>query len=347
MVESKIVEIAELSFKAKNLKDEKEKLKLENDVKNILIELKKEAINSFKDESDIKRFLDNVVKLNNYSFNNQCLIWLQNPNAKYVASFKTFSKMGYMINKEEKGIKILIPSFLTIVKVKNEKGVYELKPLFTLNDNELKKYKDKNDDSIIYDNQKLSHFRVGTVFDASQTNMPLDSIEEQLNPILDDPKADEISDVFIKAIYRDGFKVEHLDKMDSTAKGYCDFENKKIVIRKGLNNLMRLKVIIHEYAHAIAHQHLKDNKKEYQNHREQYESEAESVAYIVSKYLGLNTAEYSHMYLYSWSKNKDFKELDNSFNVIVNYSKKIIDNYEKMVEKNIETPYNENNEISI
>lgn len=104
---------------------------------------------------------------------------------------------------------------------------------------------------------------------------------------------------------------------------------------KGLSNLMRLKVIVHEYAHSLAHNHLKDNTEEYTNNREKYETEAESIAYVVSKFLGLDTRDYSEIYLYSWSKNKDFKEIDDSFSTIVNYSKKIIDNYNKMFEKNM------------
>ncbi|MDD4795852.1 MAG: hypothetical protein PHG03_04790 [Bacilli bacterium] len=96
---------------------------------------------------------------------------------------------------------------------------------------------------------------------------------------------------------------------------------------------MRLKVIVHEYAHMIAHQHLKNNNKEYHEYRNKYESEAEGIAYIVCKYLGLDTRDYTMMYLYSWSKNKDFKELDDSLNTIVNYSKKIINNFEKMNKK--------------
>ena len=55
----------------------------------------------------------------------------------------------------------------------------------------------------------------------------------------------------------------------------------------------------------------------------------------MSKYLGLDTKDYSHTYLYSWSKNKDFKEIDDSFSTIVNYSKKIINNYNHILEKNI------------
>ena len=203
-----------------------------------------------------------------------------------------------------------------------------------LNEEELKKYKDKDDNSISFYKEKVTNFKIGTVFDASQTNMPLDTIEEELNPILEDPTADGVADTFIKAIYKDGFKVKYEDFKDDT-KGYCDLENKTIVIKKGLSNLMRLKVIVHEYAHGLAHKHLTNNNKEYQEHRNQYETEAESIAYVVSKYLGLDTSNYSQMYLYSWSKEKDFKEIEDSFNTIVNYSKKIISNYNKMYEENL------------
>lgn len=307
---------------------------MDNEVKNILTNLKKQAIDSFKDESDIKRFLDNIINFNNYSFNNQCLIWLQNPSAKYVASFRTFSKMGYKVKKDETGMKILIPSFLRFAKINKDDGTFEIKPLFMLNEEELKKYKDKEDNSVSFYKEKVTNFGVGTVFDASQTDMPLEVIEEELNPVLEDPSADGVADTFIKAIYKDGFKVKYEDLNDGS-KGYCDMKNNTIVIKKGLSNLMRLKVIVHEYAHGLAHQHLKNNNKEYQEHRNQYETEAESIAYVVSKYLGLDTRDYSQMYLYSWSKEKDFQEIEDSFNTIVNYSKKIINNYNKMYEENL------------
>ena len=119
-------------------------------MQNILVNLKKEALTSFQNESEIKSFLDNVVFFNDYSFNNMCLIWNQNKNASYVASFKTFSKMGYYPKKDEKGIKILVPSFYTRVKIKNDDGAYEIKLLYTLSDDDKKKYRDKNDDRIVY-----------------------------------------------------------------------------------------------------------------------------------------------------------------------------------------------------
>ncbi len=336
MIKEKIKKVTELSYKYYITKDNKEQTKIDDELNNILQDLKKQAIESFESESDLKRFLDNVIFFNNYSYNNQILIWLQKPKSNYVASLKTFSKMGYRVNKDEVGIKILIPSFLKFVKIIDSENAFTIKPLYTLTQSELKKYKDKNDNSVIFYAEKVTNFRIGSVFDASQTNMPINEICNKLNPILEDDRSEGIEDIFIKAIYRDGFKVKYEDSINGGAKGYCDFENNLIVVRKNMGNLMRLKVVIHEYAHALAHNHLKDNNQDYREHRNKYESEAESIAYVVSKYLGLDAREYSTMYLYSWSKNKDFKEIDDSLNTIVNYSKRIIKNFELMYEKDQE-----------
>lgn len=342
----KIKSISDLSFKAKNEKDSNIKENLEKDIKNILTDLKKEAISRFSSESDLKKFLDNMVNFNNYSLNNQYLIWLQKPDSKYVTSFNAFSKMGYYINKGEKGIKILFPVFLKFIKVDTNDSQFKIKPIYLLTEEELKKLKDKEDNSVTFYKEKATYFKVGNVFDVSQTTMPFEEIDSSLNPILEDSRADGITDIFIKAIYKDGIKVNYED-IDSGAKGYCDFDNKTIVVKKNLSDLMRLKVIIHEYAHSLAHTHLKDNNKEYQEHREQYESEAEAIAYVVSKYLGLDTKNYSITYLYSWSKNKDFKELDDSFETINRFSKKIIKNYEEIYDKELDLSDNNMNFVEI
>ena len=92
MLEEQLKNINELSFQANKTKDEKEKEQLENNVKSIIFDLKKQAINRFSSESDLKKFLDNMVNFNNYSLNNQYLIWLQKPDSKYVTSFNAFSK---------------------------------------------------------------------------------------------------------------------------------------------------------------------------------------------------------------------------------------------------------------
>lgn len=328
MIEEKLKKVSNLSYQHTQSKNEEEKELLDKELKELLLELKQNAIETFKEESDVKKFLDNIIHFYKYSYNNQCLIYLQKPDAQYIASLKAFNKMGYNVNKGEKGIKILIPSIYKLVKVNNN-----ITSLNMLTNAEKQKYYDKNDSTVEHYRDVVGSFRIGNVFDASQTTMPLENIEKSLNPILEDDNAIGIEDLFIKAIYRDNFKVEYVDKIDSGAKGYCDIDNNRIVVVKGLGNLMRLKVVIHEYAHGLAHQHLKDNKLDYKQNQNKYETEAESIAYVVSKYLGLDTSMYSTTYLYSWSKEKDFKEIDDSLNTIVNYSKKIIKNYEKILEK--------------
>ena len=331
-IEEQIKNISNISFKFNTSKDSKEKEKLDNELKDIIINLKKQAIDNFKSESDVKKFLDNIVKLHKYSFNNQMLIWLQNPNANYVASFKTFSDMGYKVNKGEKSIKILIPSFFRLVKVKMDKEE-KIVPYSLLTEEEKKIYKDKSDNRITFLVDKLGSFRTGNVFDASQTNMPLEVIEEQLNPTLIHEDADALRNLVAKAIYKDNLKIEYVDRINNGAKGYFDIVENKIVVRNDLDNLMKVKVLIHEYAHALAHKHLIEQNKDYVEHRSKYETEAESISYVVTKYMGMDTSSYSNSYLYSWSKNKDFKEIDDSLSAIINYSKKIINNIEYIYDK--------------
>jgi len=274
------------------------------------------------------------------------LIWVQRPDSSYVTSFKTIKDMGYMLNKDSKGIKIFIPNFYNLVKIKIDDEKYECKPYFLLSNEEKKKYNDKNDDTITFYKQKLSGFSLGNVFDVKDTTIPMDIIDAELNPVINDRTAEDIMDCFIKTIYNDGFKVE-FKELEGGTKGYCEHSSHTIVVRKGLGSLMQMKVLIHEYAHALAHKHLENNNRDYQENRSKYETEAESIAYVVSKYLDMNPNDYSLSYLYAWSKQKDFKEIDDSLNTIVNYSKRIINNFEKFYEREFNLYVEDNKSISM
>jgi len=220
---------------------------------------------------------------------------------------------------------------MTLVKIKKD-DTYDIKPLFMLTDAEKKKYKNKDDEDIVFYQQRLTGFSLGNVFDVKDTNIPMDTINRELNPIIEDKRADEIMDCFIKTIYNDGYKVGYRELGD-TSKGFCNHKNKLIVIRNGLGSVVKLEVLIHEYAHALAHKHLENNKRDYQECRNQYETEAESIAYVVAKYLNRPTTHYSLNYLYVWSKEKDFKEIEDSLSTIVNYSKRIINNFQKFYDR--------------
>ena len=247
------------------------------------------------------------------------LIYLQKPDITFVAPFKTYKDLGYSVNKDSDSIKIVIPRFYTIVKDNRDNT---LKYYNQLSEEDLKIYKDKNNNDIIFYGKKISYYSVGTVFDITDTTMPYEEIEEKLHPKIDNENAKEYIDILENLIKENNFNIKY--KNMKSPEGYCDFENKEIVIKDSLTDLVKVKTILHEFAHSLAHTNLEKNYKEYKNNRNRYEVEAESISYVVSNYLNLKVPDFSETYLYSWSKNKDFKELDTSLNTIVDFSMNII-----------------------
>lgn len=61
--------------------------------------------------------------------------------------------------------------------------------------------------------------------------------------------------------------------------------------------------------------------------------EAESIAYVVCQYFGLDTSEYSFGYISTWSSGKDTQELKNSLEIIRNTSNDIISKVEQKLTK--------------
>jgi len=74
----------------------------------------------------------------------------------------------------------------------------------------------------------------------------------------------------------------------------------QVQVRNDVSTAQRLKTTVHELAH-IRCQHLTGARVGENLHRGRRETEAESVAYIVCKALGLDTAAYSDAYVMGWS----------------------------------------------
>ena len=302
------------------------KEELENKIIKITSELKENAIKLFQNPSHIKSFLDNIGRFNNYSYLNTLLIYFRKSDATFVAPFKTYKDLGYSVKNNPDSIKIVIPRFNTIVKDNRDNT---LKFYNTLTAEELKMYKDKNNNDIVYYSKKLSYFSIGTVFDISDSTMPYDEIKEKIHPTINNDNAKQYIKILENLIKENGFNLRYVNKCK--ADGYCDFKDKEIVIVDTQTDLVKFKVLLHELAHSLAHTNLENNYSEYKNYRGRYEVEAESIAYVVSNYLNLRVPEFSEVYLYSWSKNKDFKELDSSLETIVKFSSNIIEGIDKNI----------------
>ncbi len=88
--------------------------------------------------------------------------------------------------------------------------------------------------------------------------------------------------------------------------GWCRYAHSgkpvEIVVDPLLPPLHQGKTLCHEIAHSLLH-----CGKDYRQHqpRSLLELEAESVAYIVLNYFGLDTSAYSFAYIATWQKDED------------------------------------------
>ena len=92
--------------------------------------------------------------------------------------------------------------------------------------------------------------------------------------------------------------------------------DKEIVIQESMSESQTMKTGIHEVTHAKLHD--RDIIEEMDEKKDQMtrEVEAESVAYTVCQYFGLDTSDYSFPYIAGWSSDRDMKELRSSMDTI-------------------------------
>lgn len=91
------------------------------------------------------------------------------------------------------------------------------------------------------------------------------------------------------------------------------------MVKESMSEVQTIKTLLHEIAHGELH--TSDDKKS----KSTKEVEAESVAFIVSNYYGIDTSDYSFGYLAGWSSDKELKEFKESLNTIQRAGSLLID----------------------
>jgi len=137
-------------------------------------------------------------------------------------------------------------------------------------------------------------FRVVHVFDVSQTDG--DELPEIPCHRLEGDSA--AYDELIRYAEDLGFRVE-VGELPGETDGLCNHLTQTITVRLGLAPAQQTKTLAHEIAHAILHGSGFDGPHDHA------ELEAESVAYIVTSTLGVDSAAYSFSYLASWGAEPD------------------------------------------
>ena len=248
-----------------------------------------------------KDYLNFCAKLPRYSVNNQILIMMQKPDATMCQSFTGWKDMNRHVIKGEKGIRILAPA---PYKMEREQDKLDSNGKAIL-DKDGEPVKEKVEVTI-------NAFKPVSTFDVSQTDGdPVPSLGiAELTGSVDGYKTlfDAVTDVVPVPIT--------FENIESGAKGYFHMEDNRIAVQEGMSEAQTLKTIIHEAAHQALHSKDAQEASSEKKSKNQKETEAESVAYVVCQHYGIDTSDYSFGYVASWSEGKEVPELKASLDTI-------------------------------
>ena len=211
------------------------------------------------------RFLAFATGFHSYSLSNVLLILSQRPDASRVAGFRQWQERGRQVRKGERSIKIFGYA--------------------------AKKTEDENGEE-----ERRAYFPMLSVFDVSQTD-PIDGEEiPELAPRLIGGDDAGIYDAAAEWLTGQGWTIDRASTGE--ANGFTQHKSQTITIHDELEPAQAAATMLHEAAHALMHADADD----YHQHRGIYETEAESVAYIVAGVLGLDTSSKSIGYIAGWTK---------------------------------------------
>lgn len=135
-------------------------------------------------------------------------------------------------------------------------------------------------------------FRPVCVFDLSQTDgKPL----AELSEVGGEPG--EYLEKLKRFAQGQGIKLGYEKDLSAEGVSKCG----EILLRLGLDPAVEFHVLAHEIAHELLH--TKEKRKT--TTKEQKETEAEAVAFVVSKTIGLNTGNSASDYIQIWDGNKE------------------------------------------
>ena len=211
----------------------------------------------------LTNYLTAMSRFHNYSFGNVLEIARQMPTATRVAGFWTWKNLGRSVNAGAKGIRILAP----IVGVRRKK------------DEEAEKDITKQNTRV------LLGFRNTYVFDISQTNgVDLPEMRE----ISGDPG--ENIDRLAAFLKRQGIQLVYNPKI-APALGMS--YGGRIAILPGQSKAEEFSTLVHEAAHEMLHK----ADRRTATTKTVRETEAEAVAFVVGKAVGLVTGTASADYI--------------------------------------------------
>ncbi len=283
-----------------------EALKMSDDALSELAQALKEG----KSEK-LLEYLGMLSRFHQYSFGNCMLIFMQKPDATHVAGFGRWKDLNRFVKKGEKGIAILAP---LVGKRKKDSESRSTEPHVQASE------------SSTQESKVLYGFRIVYVFDVSQTegqDLP------EFASLGGDP-GDKIQR--IEQVIRDqGIALEFADNLPHGANGMSS--GGTITIATHLAKPQMFSTMVHELAHELLHW---GDRRE-STTKVVRETEAEAVAFVVCRAVGLECSTRASDYIQLW--NGDEKVLLQSLELIRTVSAKIISQLDSASAENTEVAH--------
>ena len=268
-------------------------------------------------------YLKVMSRFHRYSLNNTLLIAMQNPEASLVAGYHAWQKkFERHVCKGEQAIRIIAPAPERRLVQKEKLDPVSQQPIL-----------DKDGQPIMEETEiNVPRFKVVPVFDVSQTEgKELPSLSKALD------KPVQAYELLFNALKNASPVPIAFENMKATKDGYYHLKDKRIALRKGMSESQTLASAVHEIAHAKLHDRDPQARgaqagEKGKDPRTQ-EVEAESIAYAVCQYYGIETGENSFGYVAGWSGDKELSELKASLKTIRDTASDLIDSIDaKMLE---------------
>lgn len=228
-----------------------------------------------------ENYLKVMSKFHRYSFRNTVLIWMQNPDATYVAGYEAWKNdFNRQVKKGEKGIRIFAP---TEYKVQKQQQKID-------KDTNLPMVDGMGQPVMETVEVKRRGYMATSVFDISQTEgEELPELVKSLDSKVENYEA------FVHAIEKIS-PVPILFEQIGVSDGYYSLKEEQIHIDEDLGPTQTILTMIHEIAHAKLHNAEMKNKEAEEGKvkdKQTREVEAESIAYVVCQRYGIETGDNS------------------------------------------------------
>ena len=238
------------------------------------------AVEAISTGDDWRALLDLSQKFHHYSAGN--LAWLVSQSSRRgieltrVGGFGTWLGLGRSVNKGEKGFMVLAP---VVRKVERDEG-------------------ERSDEaSTTTTGRRLCGFKVAYVFDQSQTSGDDIPEPESICHRLEGAGPEGAWEAVAELVSAEGYELRR-ESLPGSKNGETNFTSRTVTVDADLSDAQSVKTLAHELAHIrCGHEAAIAGFA----HLGVLEVEAESVAYLVCRELGLSSEIYSCGYVASWA----------------------------------------------